>query len=237
MIRKLLRELYLLPRGEQRALAGVSLLLILSLVLRLGIRILPERAPAGVDEFEKEARAMMAFFERADSLEQLQEDSLSWVRTVHRDQGSRYITPRVSGRQQQVVDLNRSDSVDLLPLPGIGPVFAGRIVKYRNLLGGFAEVDQLAEVYGLPQETIDGVRDRLFIDTSAIRKIRLDSATFGELLRHPYLDYDEVRSLVQFMEFKGQVKSINELLENNILDSSTITRMIPYFEFNGFYLQ
>lgn len=232
MIRKLLRELYLLPRGEQRALAGVSLLLILSLFLRLGIRILPDKAPGGVDEFEKQARAMMAYFEHADSLEQLQEDSLSRVRTVHAEQGSRYETPRVSGRQLQVVDLNRSDSVDLLPLPGIGPVFAGRIVKYRNLLGGFISVDQLAEVYGMPAATVDMIRNHLYIDPSALRKIRLNSAGFRELLRHPYLEYEDVKALVDYREFKGVIRSREELSDHLILRDSVLSRLGPYLDFN-----
>ena len=51
------------------------------------------------------------------------------------------------------VELNSADSLELLGLKGIGPVFASRILKYRNLLGGFYSVSQLLEVYGFPEET------------------------------------------------------------------------------------
>lgn len=214
----MLRELYLLPRGEQRALVGVTLLLILSLLIRLGVRVLPERTPAGVEEFEKQARAMMAFFVRADSLEQVQEDSL--------------IRVRKPGMHLQTLDLNRSDSADLLPLPGIGPVFAGRIVKYRNLLGGFVSADQLAEVYGMPSATVERIRNQLYIDPSALRKLRLNSASFRELLRHPYLEFEDVKALVEYREFKGVISSPDELSDHLILSDSVLFRLRPYLDFN-----
>ncbi len=59
MIRRILREFYLLPRGEQRALILLSLLLILSLLVRIAVRLLPGREPAGLEQFEQEARAIL----------------------------------------------------------------------------------------------------------------------------------------------------------------------------------
>lgn len=42
------------------------------------------------------------------------------------------------------VELNQADSLTLQKVPGIGPVFSRRIIKYRDLLGGFYAVHQLA---------------------------------------------------------------------------------------------
>ena len=224
MIKKLLRELYLLPRGEQRALVGVSLLLLLALLLRITVQLLPGREPEGVEEFEREARAMMAAFAQADSMGQVQADSLDRVRPIR----SSYAA---SAKQFQAVDINRADSAQLLPLPGIGPVFAGRIIKYRRLLGGFVSVNQLAEVYGMPKETIERIRSRIVIDSSAIQKIQIDSATFRELLRHPYLEYEEVKALVEYRDFKKTISSPNELILNHILPDTTLSKMDGYFDY------
>ena len=35
------------------------------------------------------------------------------------------------------MDLNTVDSIQLLGVKGVGPVFAHRIINYRNVLGGF----------------------------------------------------------------------------------------------------
>jgi DNA uptake protein ComE-like DNA-binding protein len=231
MIQKLLREWYMLPRGEQRALLAVTFLLFLSLLVRIGVQLLPGREPAGLEEFEREARAIMQAFARSDSVEQARQDSLDRIRTQRYDRNAYVDSHQSRMGQIHPIDINRADSVQLLPLPGIGPVFAGRIIKYRNLLGGFLHVDQLGEVYGMPRETIQKIRNRLWIDSSAIRKIRIDSASFSELLRHPYLEYGDVKALLEYREFQGGINTATELRENHVLPDSTLHRIDGYFDY------
>jgi len=64
-------------------------------------------------------------------------------------------------RKKVLVDLNDADSVTLLTLYGIGPSFAKRIIKYRNLLGGFYSKNQLLEVYGFDQEKFDKIENKI----------------------------------------------------------------------------
>ena len=52
-------------------------------------------------------------------------------------------------RRQAAIDINTADSTAWVALNGIGPGFAKRIITYREKLGGFYQVDQLKEVYGL----------------------------------------------------------------------------------------
>jgi len=219
MSKRLYREFYLLPRGEQRGLILLSILLILSLVFRVAVQLLPERVPEGREAFEQEAIEIRAAFAAADSLQRIRRDSIRQKRT-----GSSR-----KGYSRQPIDLNRADSTQLLPLPGIGPVFASRLIKYRDLLGGYASVDQLKEVYGISLETIDRITDRIVIDTTLLIKMDLNTATFKELLRHPYLEYEDVKSIVNFRDFKGNIRSLHELQENYILQDSVMKKVIPYF--------
>ncbi|MDF1574000.1 MAG: helix-hairpin-helix domain-containing protein [Bacteroidales bacterium] len=216
------REFYLLPRGEQRALILLSMLLIVSLLFRITVGLLPQQRPEGLEEFEREAKRMIAAFARADSLQKDRNDrARRYPQTINQTKVEAY----------QPVDINRADSVQLLPLPGIGPVFAGRIIKYRELLGGFISFDQLGEVYGISVETVQRIRNQVYIDSTVIRKIHLDSASFRELLRHPYLEYEDVKSLVEYRDFKGDIRSANELRINRILLDSTLQRMEEYFDY------
>ena len=230
MNRRLYREFYLLPRGEQRALVLLSLLLILSLLFRITVQFLPEKEPDGMEEFEQEAGMILASFARVDSLERFRRDSLAQVRSTFSYQGGSYSRQDIKPKLSQIINLNAADSVHLLPLPGIGPVYAGRIIRYRNLLGGFVSVDQLLEVYGIPNETLDRIRDKIDIDTSVIHKIQLNHATFRELLKHPYLEYEDVKAIVNYREFKGAIQSLQELRDNYILPDSLMDRVLPYFD-------
>jgi competence protein ComEA len=231
MIKKLLREVYLLPRGEQRALVLVSFLLFLSVGIRFLVQLLPEREPAGMEEFVKESQALFASIARTDSLQKERSDSVKQSKKPNsfKSNSTSYHHPP-STAPQSPININRADSAQLLPLPGIGPVFASRIIKYRELLGGFVYIDQLCEVYGFPMETLDMIRDRIMIDSSAIRKIVMDSASFRELLRHPYLDLEDVKSLVAYRDFKQVISTLSELQENNIIDDTTLSRIGPYLE-------
>jgi DNA uptake protein ComE-like DNA-binding protein len=234
MSKRLYREFYLLPRGEQRGLILLSLLLILSLLFRISVALLPDREPEGMEEFRQEASMLMASFAEADSIEKGQKDSIRrsdsvrWSTSGRSTQAYPNTYPRKTREPILPIDINRADSVQLLPLPGIGPVFAGRLIKYRGLLGGYASVDQLMEVYGMSLETFDMIADRIVIDTTSLIKLDLNSATFRELLRHPYLEYEDVKALVNYRDFAESIQSLQELEDNFILPDSVLNRVIPY---------
>ncbi|SMQ63653.1 ComEA family DNA-binding protein [Agreia sp. VKM Ac-1783] len=57
------------------------------------------------------------------------------------------------------VNLNTADSAALETLPRIGPETAKKIIDYRDEHGPFTSIDQLLEVPGIGQKTLDGLRD------------------------------------------------------------------------------
>ncbi len=90
--------------------------------------------------------------------------------------------------QEVIVDINTADSVALEGLPGIGPAFAKRIVKYRTLLGGYVKVEQLKEVYGMPEETYEKIKPLCKVTAVPVKKIPGDSLwLFAYKFYHPYL--------------------------------------------------
>ncbi|MEA1897507.1 MAG: helix-hairpin-helix domain-containing protein [Bacteroidota bacterium] len=128
-----------------------------------------------------------------------------------------------------LIELNRVDSAGLLPLPGIGPVYAGRIVKYRNLLGGFYSGDQLKEVYGLSSETFEGIHELIYLDTSFIKKIDLNKVSVKQLIRHPYLNTYQAEAILYFRDYHGRFESVSELLQNKLLPAGDFEKAKHYF--------
>lgn len=133
--------------------------------------------------------------------------------------------------QIPVLDLNKCDSTDLELLPGIGPVLASRIVRYRNLLGGYASPVQLREVYGLPEDTYTAISGYLRADPADISKIKVNSAGFRELIRLPYFDRSVVNGILRYRELSGPVKTFEELVDNKIITGEKALKAGPYLDF------
>ena len=89
------------------------------------------------------------------------------------------------------IDLNAADTLLLQRVPGVGPSFARRIVKYRGMLGGYYCVEQLQEVYGMDRERYDKIAPYMTIRTG-VRHLILSA---DSIPRHPYLSYRHKRVL------------------------------------------
>jgi len=134
-------------------------------------------------------------------------------------------------RKRPVINLNICDSASLETLPGIGPVLSSRIIKYRNLIGGYVSVDQLKEVYGLTEETFDLISARVVADSLTIRKIMINEWDFRQLIRHPYFQRSEVSAILKYRELNGRISGIGDMVENNLVSAETARKIRPYLEF------
>jgi competence protein ComEA len=130
-----------------------------------------------------------------------------------------------------MVDINRCDSASLEALPGIGPVLSARIIKFRELLGGYVSFEQLKEVYGLSDSVYQVILKLVRIDSLAVRRININSAGFRELERHPYIERYEAQSIIKFREVNGNIRNLSELTSNGILSEAKAKRISRYFSF------
>ena len=126
------------------------------------------------------------------------------------------------------IELNKTDSAELIKLRGIGPVFASRIIKYRELLGGFYSCGQILEVYNFPEETYRNIRKYLYVDTLYIQKLRINFAGYNELIHHPYLDKNEVSNILDYRSKHGPFKNTYQFIGSNLTDSAKIDKIRPY---------
>lgn len=111
-----------------------------------------------------------------------------------------------------IVDINTADTTLLKELPDIGSSFAKRIVEYRGKLGGFVESRQLLEVYGMDSTRYKNIENYITVDSLFnANKLRINHDSFKVLNRHPYLEYDDVKKIVNYREQKGLITSWGQL--------------------------
>jgi competence protein ComEA len=67
--------------------------------------------------------------------------------------------PAVSPAAPTLVNVNSAPPEDLETLPGIGEVLAAAIVAYREEHGPFTSIDQLMDVSGIGEVTLEEIRD------------------------------------------------------------------------------
>ena len=126
------------------------------------------------------------------------------------------------------VELNSADTSDLMRIKGIGKVYACRIIDYRNRLGGYYSFDQLKEVWGMPPDVISLISDQVWIDSLKIQKINLNSVTFEELMKNPYLNEYQAKAVIYFRNKVGLIKEPGELVVNKILPDDKFLKLKRY---------
>ncbi len=138
---------------------------------------------------------------------------------------------KTSGRWSEPkfpLELNSADSTDLIALPGIGPWFAGRIISYRELLGGFVKPEQLLEVYGMDTTRYSGIVSFVTADSTRIQRIDLNNSTFREVISHPYINREETYAIFRYRDFADSILVPENILRNQIIDRDRFIRMLPY---------
>jgi len=131
-------------------------------------------------------------------------------------------------KKRVLIDLNTADSATLLTLYGVGPSFARRIIKYRNLLGGFHSKTQLLEVYGFDQGKLDKIEAYCEVSSGGLTKIHVNSVKTEELKKHPYLDYYTAKAIVDQRIILGKYASIQQIKEIPLIHDDLYNKIKPY---------
>ena len=122
--------------------------------------------------------------------------------------------------------------IALQNLPGIGPYFAKNIISYREKLGGFIETNQLLEVYAFDSARLETIKSHIIIDSIETRKIKINHDDFKTILRHPYIEYEDVKKIINYRESHGMIQNWDtyvEVLQRNDVDE----RLRWYLQFHN----
>ena len=130
------------------------------------------------------------------------------------------------------LDLNKADSASLTLLPGIGEKLASRIIKYRNKLGGFVELIQLLEVYGLQDSVLIKITPMIFLDdNSPINKIEINTVDYASLSKHPYASFSIAKIIIAFRKAHGRIEVVDDFYNMAGIPRENLDKLIPYCVF------
>ncbi len=155
--------------------------------------------------------------------------------------------PKDATHEQVIVFVNTADSASWEKLPGIGAKLSARIIKYRNIIGGFSDLNQLSKVYGLKPETFERILPSLVLDSipPSLRKkeknlqyssskenpphidIRIATAEdFGQL---PRIGKVLGERIVKFRNSKKNgFRAVTDIRQVYGIDPETFEKILPY---------
>ena len=155
---------------------------------------------------------------------------------IHQESNERTQYRSDSIRRQRVekyapgtkIDINAADTNALKKIPGIGSYYAGKIVRYRERLGGFVSKQQLKEIDGLPENI-----EQWFLITKLIpNQVYINKVSFKQLIRHPYFNYEQTKAIINHIRLNGPIKSWEELRFLGIFTKKELERLYPYVAFS-----
>ena len=128
------------------------------------------------------------------------------------------------------IEINTAKVEDFQQLKGIGEGYAKRIIKYRNQLGGFVNVNQIQEVYGIPKETFELIKPQLIQTSKTIQKININTAVYKILVTHPYIDSKRANAIIKYRKQHGNFKSVEDLKKIYAISAKVLEQIKPYLD-------
>jgi competence ComEA-like helix-hairpin-helix protein len=133
-------------------------------------------------------------------------------------------------KEVEKFNLNEADTADLKKIYGIGEKLSLRILKYRDVLGGFIDIEQLREVYGLDTAVVHRMALQTFIAEGYLPvRINLNTATEKQLASHPYLNR-AAKAIVAYRFQHGEFKTLEDIRNVGSLEENTVQKIIPYLK-------
>ncbi|MCP2028866.1 DNA uptake protein ComE-like DNA-binding protein [Flavobacterium sp. HSC-32F16] len=111
-----------------------------------------------------------------------------------------------------LIDINQAGQEDLIKVYGIGEALSSRILKQKEILGGFVSMEQLGDVWGLSPEVIIELNKYFKVIVPAnFKKIPINDASLKELSQFPYFKYSLAKQIVTYRSMNGNFNNIEDL--------------------------
>jgi DNA uptake protein ComE-like DNA-binding protein len=131
-----------------------------------------------------------------------------------------------------VLDINLATKEDLIKIYGIGPALSDRILKQKDVLGGFVSMKQMWDIWGLSPEVIENLNK--YFKVTALPKIKMidiNNSSIKELMLFPYFKYSLAKAIVTYRSMNGDFKNSEDLTKINGFPSEKLDFISLYLDF------
>ncbi len=141
-------------------------------------------------------------------------------------------------RNTKPFDINNADSAQWLALPGIGPVFAKRIIELKEKKGFFRKPEELLEVYGMDTDRFKKILPFLLVSDS-VQSLPLESEAVPALVRFELNTVDSLtlikirgvgpwyaHRILKYRKALGGFYRKEQLYEVDRIDSSLVSHIL-----------
>ncbi|MEL6252662.1 MAG: helix-hairpin-helix domain-containing protein [Bacteroidota bacterium] len=142
------------------------------------------------------------------------------------------------------LDINLADSSQWSQLKGIGPKLSQRIIRYRNSIGGFRNVEQVASVYGINQDLFSSIESNLYYNRFSAPPSPSSSTSKAQKRSYPKLDINTAtaedfealpgigktlsKRIVKYRNTLGGFSSTDQLKRVYYLEPEIFQQIKPY---------
>ena len=151
------------------------------------------------------------------------------IHAVPKDVNKAFKSPSYVKLEHHSIDINLADTTEFKKLKGVGSVYANRIVKFRNSLGGYFSIDQINDVWGISDSLFMDIEPYLSLDTSQIKKKNINELEKEVLVKHPYINWKKAKAILSYKKMHGEYKSMDDFEKLHGLDHAFVDTLRQYF--------
>uniref|UniRef100_A0A3B3ZB15 Endonuclease/exonuclease/phosphatase family domain-containing protein 1 n=1 Tax=Periophthalmus magnuspinnatus TaxID=409849 RepID=A0A3B3ZB15_9GOBI len=144
---------------------------------------------------------------------------------------------------QERLNINTATEEELMTLPGVNRLVAQNIVEYRDCIGGFKKVEDLALVSGVGATKLEAIKLEICVSSrtsssqhspSSIRKdfdyqscngININTATPAQLMSIKGITEKIAKNIIAFRTESGPFKTIEDLVRVDNINSSLLDKI------------
>jgi competence protein ComEA len=125
-----------------------------------------------------------------------------------------------------VIDINTATIDEVKRLPGVSFSLANKIIRYREVIGGFKNADQLKKTYGMNDSIFTAIKPWI-IPLAEKSLININTASLKEMLTRNTVPEHVAKAIIIYREQHKGFKSVSELMNIPFISKELFDKISP----------